>query len=113
MLNDAFDVVDLEKRFDKKVPRTKVGGFDLVYNEGPVNQEKSSEYTSFLGTIYFNKRLLLSHSSSTENEETLFNGRPFGPIKNDCLTVGHIDSQCFSWLSPGIPGCNIHGHPND
>ena len=54
MINDAFDVVDLERKFDKKVPRTKVGGFDLVYNEGPVNQEKSSEYTSYLGTYFRN-----------------------------------------------------------
>ncbi|KAJ3051857.1 putative tubulin polyglutamylase ttll9 [Rhizoclosmatium hyalinum] len=51
MLNDAFDVLDLEKRFttaDKK-PRTKVGGFDLVYNDGPVKQERTIHYSSYLG----------------------------------------------------------------
>lgn len=50
MLNDAFDILDLEKKNkDKSAIRQKVGGFDLVYNDGPVRHEKSSEYTSFLG----------------------------------------------------------------
>ncbi|KAJ3399242.1 putative tubulin polyglutamylase ttll9 [Chytriomyces hyalinus] len=51
MLNDAFDVLDLEKRHttaDKK-PRNKVGGFDLVYNDGPVKQERTIHYSSYLG----------------------------------------------------------------
>ena len=51
MLNDCFDVIDMEKKFqtgDKKL-RQKVGGFDLVYNDGPVKHEKASFYSSYLG----------------------------------------------------------------
>lgn len=57
MLNDCFDVVDMEKKFSggagggggQKKLRAKVGGFDLVYNDGPVKHEKASYYTSYLG----------------------------------------------------------------
>ncbi|KAJ3216340.1 putative tubulin polyglutamylase ttll9 [Clydaea vesicula] len=51
MLNDCFDVVDFEKRYtaDKTKLRAKVGGFDLVYNDGPVKHEKASYYSSYLG----------------------------------------------------------------
>ncbi|KAJ8326449.1 hypothetical protein BDV3_005970 [Batrachochytrium dendrobatidis] len=50
MLNDCFNVVDLEKRFDKdKKLRTRVGGFDLVYNDGPVKHERASNYSSYIG----------------------------------------------------------------
>jgi tubulin polyglutamylase TTLL9 len=59
MLNDAFNVIDLEKRqvlliifygrSDKSKVRTRVGGFDLVYNDGPVKHERSSSYSSYLG----------------------------------------------------------------
>ncbi|KAJ3326084.1 putative tubulin polyglutamylase ttll9 [Blyttiomyces sp. JEL0837] len=53
MLNDAFDVLDLERRHvnDKK-PRTRIGGFDLVYNDGPVKHERTSNYTSYLGCFH-------------------------------------------------------------
>ena len=33
---------------EKKL-RSKVGGFDLVYNDGPVKHEKASYYSSYLG----------------------------------------------------------------
>nr|KAJ3422312.1 putative tubulin polyglutamylase ttll9 [Polyrhizophydium stewartii] len=50
MLNDCFDVVDLERRYEKdKRLRTRVGGFDLVYNDGPVKHERTSNYSSYLG----------------------------------------------------------------
>eukprot|EP00842_Homolaphlyctis_polyrhiza_P003895 jgi/Hompol1/4506/HPOL_003660-RA len=50
MLNDCFDVVDLERRFEKdKRLRTRIGGFDLVYNDGPVKHERTSNYSSYLG----------------------------------------------------------------
>ncbi|KAJ3320950.1 putative tubulin polyglutamylase ttll9 [Boothiomyces sp. JEL0866] len=50
MLNDAFNVVDLERKFqDKTKLRTRVGGFDLVYNDGPVKHERTSSYSSYLG----------------------------------------------------------------
>ncbi|KAJ3411995.1 putative tubulin polyglutamylase ttll9 [Chytridiales sp. JEL 0842] len=50
MINDAFDVIDLEKKFvNEKKPRTKVGGFDLVYNDGPVKHERTTNYYSYLG----------------------------------------------------------------
>ncbi|KAI8915116.1 tubulin-tyrosine ligase family-domain-containing protein [Entophlyctis helioformis] len=56
MLNDCFDVVDLERRqgrFEKdKRPRTRVGGFDLVYNDGPVKHERTSNYSSYLGCYH-------------------------------------------------------------
>jgi tubulin polyglutamylase TTLL9 len=58
MLNDCFDVIDLERKYklikrrftgEKKL-RSKIGGFDLVYNDGPVKHERSSKYSSYLGT---------------------------------------------------------------
>ncbi|KAI9203751.1 tubulin-tyrosine ligase family-domain-containing protein [Polychytrium aggregatum] len=57
MLNDAFDVIDFEKRYtnDKKL-RTRVGGFDLVYNDGPVKHERTSSYASYLGCYHPIKR---------------------------------------------------------
>jgi tubulin polyglutamylase TTLL9 len=41
----------MEKKFSKgeKKLRAKVGGFDLVYNDGPVKHEKASYYSSYLG----------------------------------------------------------------
>ncbi|KAI9143979.1 putative tubulin tyrosine ligase protein [Paraphysoderma sedebokerense] len=49
MLNDVFDIVDIERRFTSEKLRTKVGGFDLVYHDGPVKHATSSEYKSYLG----------------------------------------------------------------
>ncbi|KAI9103831.1 tubulin-tyrosine ligase family-domain-containing protein [Phlyctochytrium arcticum] len=49
MLSDCFDVVDLEKRHANKPIRPRVGGFDLVYNDGPVRHERTSQYASYLG----------------------------------------------------------------
>ncbi len=55
MLSDVFDLIDLEKRSssatpdNKKIIRNRVGGFDLVYNDGSVKQEKTSVYASYLG----------------------------------------------------------------
>ncbi|KAJ3044502.1 putative tubulin polyglutamylase ttll9 [Rhizophlyctis rosea] len=49
VLQDTFDVVDLERRHVGKPPRTRVGGFDLVYNDGPVKHERTSSYASYLG----------------------------------------------------------------
>ncbi|KAI8906783.1 tubulin-tyrosine ligase family-domain-containing protein [Gorgonomyces haynaldii] len=69
MLNDAFDVIDLEKKHQGKL-RTRVGGFDLVYNDGPVKHEKSSTYSSYLGKR-LDTRLLPSHSKSTKSQEAL------------------------------------------
>ncbi|KAJ3113915.1 putative tubulin polyglutamylase ttll9, partial [Physocladia obscura] len=56
MLMDAFDVLDLEKRFvgpngERRI-RNKVGGFDLVYNDGPVKQERTIHYNSYLGCYH-------------------------------------------------------------
>ena len=51
MLSDVFDVIDLEKKFaHEKRLRTRVGGFDLVYNDGSIKQEKTSNYASYLGS---------------------------------------------------------------
>ncbi|KAJ3216280.1 putative tubulin polyglutamylase ttll9 [Dinochytrium kinnereticum] len=52
MLNDAFDVIDLERRHVGDKKRTRVGGFDLVYNDGPVKHERTTNYSSFLGCFH-------------------------------------------------------------
>ncbi|KAG5457960.1 MAG: hypothetical protein BJ554DRAFT_1913, partial [Olpidium bornovanus] len=46
VLKDCFECVDVERRLlpDKKV-RSRVGGFDLVYNDGPVVHERASDYS--------------------------------------------------------------------
>ncbi len=49
MLNDCFDVLDFEKNHSDKPTRSRVGGFDLVYNDGPVKHDRTSVYTSYLG----------------------------------------------------------------
>lgn len=51
MLNDCFDVVDMEKMHPERSTRAKVGGFDLVYNDGPVKHDNATNYISFLGCI--------------------------------------------------------------
>ncbi|KAJ3185303.1 hypothetical protein HDU85_001353 [Gaertneriomyces sp. JEL0708] len=52
MLQDAFDLIDMEKRFPPKTVRQKVGGFDLVYCEGSVRQEGRGRYASYLGCYH-------------------------------------------------------------
>ncbi|ORX87362.1 TTL-domain-containing protein [Anaeromyces robustus] len=50
VINDMFDVIDLEKNVsDEKKPLHKVGGFDLVYYDGPIQHERASSYKSYLG----------------------------------------------------------------
>ena len=64
MLNDVFDLMDMEKKYENLVAlkltdysyrskdegvRPKVGGFDLVYNDGPVKHVNSSSYSSYIG----------------------------------------------------------------
>jgi len=50
VINDMFDVIDVEKNVPaEKKPLPKVGGFDLVYHDGPVQHERASNYKSYLG----------------------------------------------------------------
>lgn len=40
-----------KRRFvNEKRVRTRVGGFDLVYNDASIKQEKTSNYASYLGS---------------------------------------------------------------
>jgi tubulin polyglutamylase TTLL9 len=51
LLNDVFDVVDMERRYSQETqPRLRVGGFDLVYHDGPVAHPGVDIYESYLGT---------------------------------------------------------------
>ncbi|KAG4092404.1 TTL-domain-containing protein [Neocallimastix lanati (nom. inval.)] len=50
VINDMFDVIDIEKNIPaEKKPLPKVGGFDLVYHDGPIQHERASKYKSYLG----------------------------------------------------------------
>jgi len=49
VLNDMFDVVDMERRHAGMPWRKRVGGFDLVYMDGPVIQELGNVYVSNIG----------------------------------------------------------------
>jgi hypothetical protein len=42
----------MKKRFKDQGMRKKVGGFDLVYHDGPVKHEGSTDYISFLGSSF-------------------------------------------------------------
>ena len=48
LLDDCMSVLDLENFFKGQV-EPRVGGFDLIWNNGPVKQEKQSCYTTKLG----------------------------------------------------------------
>ncbi|TPX46495.1 hypothetical protein SeMB42_g03667 [Synchytrium endobioticum] len=76
VLNDMFDVVDLEREHaSHKGPRTKVGGFDLIYNDGPVQKGgNNGGHVSYLGCYCpineapksrRRKREMLGHGSSS------------------------------------------------
>ncbi|KAI9184597.1 putative tubulin polyglutamylase ttll9 [Blastocladiella emersonii ATCC 22665] len=59
LLNDVFDVVDMERRFTSgpggsggDPPRMRVGGFDCVYRDGPVPHTNASVYESYLGAYH-------------------------------------------------------------
>ncbi|KAJ1502386.1 putative tubulin polyglutamylase ttll9 [Coelomomyces lativittatus] len=55
LLNDIFDVVDMEKKHlvnAEQGPRRRVGGFDLVYYDGPVAHQNASIYEALLGAYH-------------------------------------------------------------
>lgn len=54
MLNDALDVVDIEQRTTGREER--IGGYDLIWSNGPIRPERPSYYTTHLGCD-FDKRL--------------------------------------------------------
>ena len=47
MLSDLLTIIDLEKKLNHT--EAHVGGFDLVYMNGPIKHDASSEVTSYLG----------------------------------------------------------------
>jgi len=47
MLQDMIDVIDLEKKLSGS--ETQVGGFDLVYQNGPVRKDRPTGVPTFLG----------------------------------------------------------------
>lgn len=51
VLTDAMDVIDLEQAHKNSGVRKRVGGFDLVFNNGGVKQEKANMYVSKLGAM--------------------------------------------------------------
>ena len=54
LLNDVLDIVDLENR--STGDETRVGGFDLVYKDGPVTSSKPCIHTALMGAD-FDRRL--------------------------------------------------------
>lgn len=67
--------------------RGRVGGFDLVYNDGPVKHERTSNYSSYLGKISISlyapttnvsfrlqpSRMLPTYSQSSKSEKEIRN----------------------------------------
>ncbi|KAJ3299815.1 putative tubulin polyglutamylase ttll9 [Borealophlyctis nickersoniae] len=79
VLQDCFDAVDLERRHVGKPIRPKIGGFDLVYNDGPVKHERTSNYTSFLGCYQPIPR-------APRTKKRFGNGERAGPTAGNVMT---------------------------
>jgi tubulin polyglutamylase TTLL9 len=47
MLQDMIDILDLEKKLTGS--ETQVGGFDLVYQNGPIRKDRPTAVPTFLG----------------------------------------------------------------
>ena len=47
VLSDLLTIIDMEKQLTGT--EAHVGGFDLVYQNGPIKHESASEITSYLG----------------------------------------------------------------
>jgi tubulin polyglutamylase TTLL9 len=56
LLDDVLTIVDVEKVLHRV--EEQVGGFDLIYKNGPVIPPPSSTFTSFLGCQNNRKRQL-------------------------------------------------------
>lgn len=50
LLHDTFDVVDMEGKLAGD--ETSIGGFDLIWKDGPVVAHPGSKYTSMLGADF-------------------------------------------------------------
>ena len=57
LLDDVYTVLDMESRLGGAI-ETTVGGFDMVYNNGPVRPENSAMYSSRLGNFVDRERQL-------------------------------------------------------
>lgn len=57
LLDDVFTVIDMEAKLGGPI-ETTVGGFDLIYNNGQVLPDKSSQYCSRLGNHVDRERQL-------------------------------------------------------
>lgn len=57
LLDDVFTVIDMEAKLGGPI-ETTIGGFDLIYNNGQVLPDKSSQYSSRLGNHVDRERQL-------------------------------------------------------
>ena len=57
LLDDVYSVIDIETKLGGAVEPT-VGGFDLIYSNGPLRPDKSVMFTSRLGNFVDRERQL-------------------------------------------------------
>ncbi|KAK3283097.1 hypothetical protein CYMTET_9192, partial [Cymbomonas tetramitiformis] len=67
MLHDTLDLIDMEQRVAAGIPRSHVGGFDLIWDGGPVvHEDRYDLCPSFLGT--HNPQLQSEYQTSAEGQ---------------------------------------------
>ncbi|KAL7754016.1 putative tubulin polyglutamylase ttll9 [Sorochytrium milnesiophthora] len=90
LLHDVFDLVDLEKRYTGEKIRKQVGGFDLVYDDGPVKRDRATIYETFLG----------AHHPVRPSP------RKFGRKKKPPLAADEVDASALALDALSLPSTN-------
>ena len=49
---DMLNLVDIERKRDMNTSEERMGGFDLIYKDGPIEQPPNATIHSFLGMLF-------------------------------------------------------------